>query len=91
MLPQSKRNLGKKGLTNNPFCAIIKSEKRKGESQMEFEMELYNRYLAGCDEDEEVLSFEDWLVWSSEEAEDFEDYDLEVGFDPYCGCYTWDC
>ena len=39
---------------------------------MEFELELYNRYLAGCDEDEEVLSF-------------------ESGFDPYCGCYTWDC
>lgn len=54
-------------------------------------MELYERYLAGCDEDEEVLFFEDWLVWSFEEAEDFEDYDLEVGFDPYCGCYTWDC
>ena len=59
---------------------------------MEFELELYERYLAGCDEDEEVLSFEGWLVWSFEEAEDFEeDYDLEVGFDPYCGCYTWDC
>lgn len=36
-------------------------------------------------------------VYGSEEPEDEEydedpcDYDLEVGFDPYEGCYTFDC
>lgn len=65
---------------------------------MEFELELYHRYLDGVDEDETPMSFKAWLAWSSEEdeveeeAEDYEDdYDLEVGFDPYAGCYTWDC
>ena len=27
-----------------------------------------------------------------EEEEDYEpDYDLDMGFDPYMGCYSWDC
>lgn len=34
-------------------------------------------------------------MFSSEEDEDEEDFDepddLEFGFDPYEGCYTWDC
>lgn len=37
-------------------------------------------------------------VYGPEEPEDYEeydeepcDYDLEVGFDPYEGCYTFDC
>ncbi len=31
------------------------------------------------------------ILESSEDFEDYEpDYD-ECGFDPYAGCYTWDC
>lgn len=26
-----------------------------------------------------------------EDEEDYEPDDLEMGFDPYEGCYTWDC
>lgn len=26
-----------------------------------------------------------------ESFDDYEDYDLEMGFDPYCGCYSFDC
>ena len=26
-----------------------------------------------------------------EESEDWEPYDLEMGFNPYMGCYDWDC
>ena len=39
--------------------------------------------LAVCDEFIEADDIE--------EDEEFEDYMDEVGFDPYEGCYTWDC
>lgn len=29
-------------------------------------------------------------LWEEDE-EDYSDYDLECGFDPYGGCYSWDC
>lgn len=55
--------------------------------------EMYERYCECLDEDDIPLDFEDWLAWTlGEDALDYEDdYDLDVGFDPYCGCYTWDC
>ena len=31
------------------------------------------------------------LVMEKQEAEEPSDYDLEMGFDPYLGCYTDDC
>lgn len=39
--------------------------------------------------EEEFLEDLEW----EEECEGYfpEDYDLEVGFDPYEGCYTYDC
>lgn len=37
-------------------------------------------------------TFEDYLWDESEEScDDFEDYDLEMGFDNYSGCYDFDC
>lgn len=55
--------------------------------------ELYCRYCEGLDENEMPMTYEEWLAWTSqEEEEDYEEYeDLEYGFDPYCGCYTYDC
>lgn len=37
---------------------------------------------------------EDWMfeiVESEEEYEEPADIDDDCGFDPYCGCYTYDC
>ena len=38
---------------------------------------------------------DDLVVLEEEDDEDeyldYEDYDLEMGFDPYEGCYTYDC
>lgn len=28
---------------------------------------------------------------AEEPQDDYEDYDLEIGFDPYMGCYSDDC
>lgn len=40
---------------------------------------------------EQVAHTEDCDEWE-EDDEDWEDYqDLEIGFDPYLGCYTDDC
>lgn len=33
---------------------------------------------------------ESYPEWDGDEG-DADDADLEVGFDPYEGCYTWDC
>lgn len=34
----------------------------------------------------------DEMLSSEEEEEDYEPgYNLDEGFDPYMGCYTWDC
>jgi len=32
----------------------------------------------------------DWEIHYSDE-EPYEDWDDEIGYDPYAGCYTWDC
>lgn len=48
----------------------------------------------------EDITWAEWEeCWADEESdEDFGDYpgdcddwDIEMGFDPYEGCYTWDC
>lgn len=31
---------------------------------------------------------EDWNEWRDNEPDDIDD---DMGFDPYEGCYTWDC
>lgn len=44
--------------------------------------------------DELDMMYEDMLDWAEEYPEDdyYEDWDnLEMGFDPYAGCYTDDC
>ena len=38
----------------------------------------------------EVVAFFDPDSEEEEEYEEYDDYD-ECGFDPYCGCYTYDC
>ena len=49
------------------------------------------REYSRCDADDLSNWDEDW----DEENEDFEDedwdYNEDEGFDPYEGCYTWDC
>lgn len=43
-------------------------------------------------EEEWEESEEDFEDWEEEEREDFpDDYLLEQGFNPYMGCYDWDC
>ncbi len=39
----------------------------------------------GCDEDD--IAEEDYPTWDPWE----DDWDREMGFDPYEGCYTYDC
>lgn len=50
-----------------------------------------SREYSRCDTDDLNNWDEDW----DEENEDFEDsdwdYNEDEGFDPYEGCYTWDC
>lgn len=50
-----------------------------------------SREYSRCDADDLSNWDEDW----DEESEDFEgedwDYNEDEGFDPYEGCYTWDC
>lgn len=31
------------------------------------------------------------IFGEEEEEDDYEDYDLEMGFNPYSGSYDWDC
>ena len=40
---------------------------------------LEDQFLAELEED-----LEDW-------DDEPSDWDLEIGFDPYIGCYSWDC
>ena len=46
------------------------------------------RYAAIIDENDEVVADTDSII--SEEPDE-PDYDLDMGFDPYMGCYTDDC
>lgn len=53
--------------------------------------EAWNAYCWNIDYFE---SLEDFLeAWEEEEEDSYEpdDSDLEMGFDPYMGCYTDDC
>lgn len=36
-------------------------------------------------------SWDEWSFYDADEAFDEPDYDIEMGFDPYAGCYTDDC
>ena len=48
--------------------------------------------LVWDDTAEEVESYEpDQLEFVEEEDEDFDECDLEDGFNPYLGCYDFDC
>ena len=45
-----------------------------------------------CEEFYMYEEYEDEPLEEEEEREDFpDDYWLEVGFNPYEGCYDWDC
>ena len=48
-------------------------------------------FPAPCEEDDEY--YEDWDDDPDEEEYEYSDFDddLEMGFDPYEGGYTWDC
>ena len=52
----------------------------------ELEEQVVDDYFEDWEEDD---SFEDWE--ESDDLSDWEDTDLELGFDPYMGCYSWDC
>jgi hypothetical protein len=51
--------------------------------------------MTALDQWELTHPLDDLVVLEEEDDEDeyldYEDYDLEMGFDPYEGCYTWDC
>lgn len=48
-------------------------------------------WSADFDRDAISEEFADELL-ESDDFDDYEpDFDLECGFDPYEGCYTWDC
>lgn len=53
-------------------------------------------------EDLKMFGYDEWealedqfLAELEEDLEDWDDepsdWDLEIGFDPYIGCYSWDC
>lgn len=51
--------------------------------------ETCEEYYSDEEWEESEKDFEDW---EEEEEEDFpDDYFLEQGFNPYMGCYDWDC
>jgi len=43
------------------------------------------------DKDDSWIKSDEWHSTPQEEEEDYEDYYDECGFDPYMGCYTYDC
>jgi hypothetical protein len=51
--------------------------------------------MTALDQWELTHPLDDLVVLEEEDDEDeyldYEDYDLEMGFDPYEGCYTYDC
>jgi hypothetical protein len=51
--------------------------------------------MTALDQWELTHPLDDLVVLEEEDDEDeyldYEDYDLEMGFDPYERCYTWDC
>ena len=50
-----------------------------------------NREVIGCDKCLTVQDAWEYLEETDECDEEPSDYDLEIGFDPYLGCYTEDC
>ena len=48
-------------------------------------VEGYGSQWVRVEVEDEKLDFRD------DESEDWEEPDLEMGFDPYMGCYSWDC
>lgn len=58
---------------------------------------MYNNdceYWCGADEPEdtpEIWEEEDEVEWDEEEPEDYEDDVDETGYNPYLGCYDYDC
>lgn len=44
-----------------------------------------------CPYNAEYSSTCEYYCGQDEPEDYFEDYDLEMGFDPYMGEYTWDC
>lgn len=55
------------------------------------------RTICPCDSDGicpyDAQYFDDCEYWCGDEEpeDDYNDYDDEMGFDPYEGCYTYDC
>lgn len=52
-----------------------------------FDCEVTVEELRGFDTQTFEVEEEDWEDWDDEPS----DWDLECGFDPYEGGYTWDC
>lgn len=67
----------------------------RGYAHEDYDSDEHEWYVVDATEDEiqearEQLENEQEDASSDDEYEEY-DYDLESGFDPYSGCYTWDC
>ena len=87
---------------DNGFTLTVDSNKDSNyllpsyESALEFLLMLVE--ADGNEEDEEMLEktffheqYELEGLTESEDIEDYDDCDYEIGFNPYLGCYDYDC
>lgn len=91
--PKIFKKFSKNLLTNTTTSVIIDlSKERRNAMFDDFDLcvtceEYYPEEYLEYFEDEDEENFEE-----DEEREDFpDDYWLEMGFNPYEGCYDWDC
>lgn len=81
-LSADDRELLKTGICPKCWDAMFPTEEEEDELAPDY-----------CDDwpDWEEEDAEDWDAEYAPEEEDWEDSQLELGFDPYLGEYTWDC